>query len=214
MTSGQDDVNRFQNIKYGQLGGSNASTPSWKDKILSKIWPFVTGIFTTIAVFLLLQLIIPSTARERSTQEVEDEEWNHCGRSSTIAMSRGCLMEPNFYGWFPSRCVFPELMEKYPVFEDRTWYSDVNLTQEIPAQELWKGKHAKIYTRKIHGEHCLYQWVKLRYGMENHKEFLDTKTFSSHHAKHCVDQLSERCEGPEDKTEVELGFYRCKKTIW
>ncbi|KAI2609833.1 uncharacterized protein GGS25DRAFT_486451 [Hypoxylon fragiforme] len=123
-------------------------------------------------------------------------------------------MEPNFYGWFPSRCVFSELTDKYPVFEDRKWFVDVNLTQEISVTDLWEGKHAKIYTKRVHGEHCLYQWRKLRYGMENRKEFLDSKTFSTHHAKHCADELSVRCEGAEDKTEVELGFYRCKRTIW
>ncbi|KAI5862634.1 hypothetical protein GGS23DRAFT_571077 [Durotheca rogersii] len=87
-------------------------------------------------------------------------------------------------------------------------------TQPVSVEELWQGKHAKIWTKRIHGEHCLYQWRKLWHGMEDRKEFLDTKTFSAHHAQHCADQLSEGCEGGDDKTWVELGFYKCKRTIW
>ncbi|KAI0899427.1 hypothetical protein F4806DRAFT_452692 [Annulohypoxylon nitens] len=215
MASRQNETDRFQGVKYDQLQDPNSSPPSKKQSLSSKIWPFAAGIATAMIAFLVFQLVHSSSMPKAKTpQEIEDEEWNHCGRSSVDAMSRGCLMEPNFYGWFPSRCMFPELTDKYPVFEDRTWYSDVNLTEGIPVEDLWEGKHVKIYTKRMHGEHCLFQWRKLRYGMENRKEFLDTKTFSAHHAKHCADQLSESCEGVQDKTEVELGFYHCKKTIW
>ncbi|KAI4870512.1 hypothetical protein F4820DRAFT_455310 [Hypoxylon rubiginosum] len=215
MTSTQDSTERFQDIKYDQLENPSSPSRSRIEVLRSKLWPFATGVITTLFIFLLVLLVRPSlTTQTKTSQEIEDEDWNHCGRSSAVAMARDCLMEPNFYGFFPSRCVFPELTEQYPVFDDRTWYSDVNLTQEIPTKDLWEGKHVKIYTKRMHGEHCLFQWRKLRYGMENEKEFLDTKTFSGHHAKHCADQLSERCEGAEDKTEVELGFYHCKKTIW
>ncbi|KAI1415627.1 hypothetical protein F5Y13DRAFT_187120 [Hypoxylon sp. FL1857] len=202
MAPAQEDAERFQGIKYDALEGASGSSRPIIEIVRSKIWPFAAGIGTAVVIFLAIQLAHSSSnTRSKAAEDIENEEWNHCGRSSAVAMSRGCLMEPNFYGWFPSRCVFSELTDKYAVFEDRTWYSDVNLTQEIPVKDLWEGKHAKIYTKKMHGEHCLYQWRKLRYGMENRKEFLDTKTFSGHHAKHCADQLSERCEGVEDKTE-------------
>ncbi|KAI1764014.1 hypothetical protein GGR53DRAFT_336298 [Hypoxylon sp. FL1150] len=215
MASQHESAERFQDVKYAQLGRPDSPSRSRMEILRSKILSFATGIIATLAIVLLVRLATPSpTTQTKTAQEIEDEEWNHCGRSSAVAMSRGCLMEPNFYGWFPARCVFTELSEKYPVFDDRTWYSDANLTQEIPSKDLWEGKHVKIYTKRMHGEHCLFQWRKLRYGMENEKEFLDTKTFSGHHAKHCADQLSERCEGADDKTEVELGFYHCKKTIW
>ncbi|OTB06567.1 hypothetical protein M426DRAFT_112630 [Hypoxylon sp. CI-4A] len=211
MAPRQARTEPFEGIKYDPL---NAPPRSKLEVLRSKLWPFIAGVSTAALVFLLLQLANSTTTSTKTPEEVENEEWNNCGRSSEAAMSRGCVMEPNFYGWFPSRCVFPELTDEYPVFENREWYSDVNLTQAISVEDLWGGKHAKIYTKRMHGEHCLFQWRKLRYGLENQKDFLDTKTFSAHHAKHCADQLSERCEGEEDKTEVELGFYRCKKTTW
>lgn len=63
----------------------------------------------------------------RSPRNALDEEWNHCGRSSTEAMRRGCVMEPLFYGWMPRQCVYQELTDRYPVFEDRKWYLEQDM---------------------------------------------------------------------------------------
>ncbi|PMD45849.1 hypothetical protein L207DRAFT_400627, partial [Hyaloscypha variabilis F] len=143
-----------------------------------------------------------------------DEDWNHCGRPSKVAIEKGCIMEPLFYGWMPSQCVFKELSDRFPVFEDRTWYTDPDLSIPIPPEELWRGEHDPIYTKRYHGEHCLFQWRKLQYAMHNRKEFIDNKTVSLHHSGHCADELSTWFEGPNDANIVELGFYRCRKTIW
>ncbi|OIW26396.1 hypothetical protein CONLIGDRAFT_634673 [Coniochaeta ligniaria NRRL 30616] len=53
-----------------------------------------------------------------------------------------------FYGFMPSRCVFPELSNQFPVFEDRPYYSDENMTQLVTSNELWDGKHSVVYTAK------------------------------------------------------------------
>ncbi|KAF2786852.1 hypothetical protein K505DRAFT_258992 [Melanomma pulvis-pyrius CBS 109.77] len=158
-----------------------------------------------------MRILTPSP---KTAQQLEDEEWNHCGRSSSLAIERGCVMEPFFYGWMPPRCVFPELSEQYPVFSNRKWYKHENKTVELSEDDLWKGKHKFIYTEKYHGEHCLFQWRKLQYGMQNRKDYLDNKTISGHHANHCADQISIACEAPGDVSKVELGFYRCRKTVW
>lgn len=47
-------------------------------------------------------------------------------------------------------------------------------------------------------------------------DFIDNKTISMKHSKHCADQLSvssEIANGPRANY-IELGFYRCRKTIW
>jgi hypothetical protein len=67
-----------------------------------------------------------------------------------------------------------------------------------------------------HDEHCLFQWRKLEYAVDNRMDFIDNKTISMKHSKHCADQLSVTCEianGPRANY-IELGFYRCRKTIW
>jgi hypothetical protein len=63
----------------------------------------------------------------RRPRNALDEEWNHCGRSSAEAVRRGCVMEPLFYGWMPSQCVYQELSDRYPVFEDRKWFLEQDM---------------------------------------------------------------------------------------
>ncbi|KAI1122118.1 hypothetical protein F5Y10DRAFT_81771 [Nemania abortiva] len=168
--------------------------------------------FALSAIFLTLRgvLSVPKTAAE-----IEAEEWNYCGRSSDIARARGCKMEPMFYGWMPAKCVFDELTQSLPIFEDRKYYSDRNMTQELLPEQLWAGEYKLAYTSRYHDEHCLFQWRKLQYAMANRMDFVDNKTMSLGHTNHCADQLSESCEPKTGGVaEIELGFYRCRKTIW
>ena len=70
-----------------------------------------------------------------------------------------------------------------------------------------------------HDEHCLFLWRKLHYATTNRMEWIDNKTVSVGHSKHCADQLSVSCEDAHKGEEgymnyVQLGFYRCRKTIW
>lgn len=89
-------------------------------------------LLTAIALFTYRTLSIPKTAAE-----IEAEEWNYCGRSSVIAMERGCVMEPMFYGWMPPQCVYQELTDSLPIFEDRNYFRCV---------EKFKLQHKNIWT--------------------------------------------------------------------
>lgn len=115
----------------------------------SHLYSFAAGLSAAAVlvslVFGVTHLLQP---RPRTFQEIEDDEWNHCGRSSKIAMAKGCVMEPLFYGWMPSKCVFPELTDQFPVFEDRHWYSDANMTQLVAPKDLYEGKHKLIWTQR------------------------------------------------------------------
>jgi hypothetical protein len=213
--------------------------------LCSKPISFPAGIATDL---LLTLLYLPlqnslSSPRQYIPDTVPDEDWNHCGWSSKVAIEKGCIMEPLFYGWMPSQCVFKELSDRFPVFEDQTWYTDPDLSIPIPPEELWRGEHDPIYTKRFvsfstpslsqlmmnfirkieglvitrntyHGEHCLFQWRKLQYAMHNQKEFIDNKTVSLRHSGHCADELSTWFDGLNEANIVELGFYRCRKTIW
>ncbi|KAH8882503.1 hypothetical protein GQ53DRAFT_787382 [Thozetella sp. PMI_491] len=154
-------------------------------------------------------IFVPKTAAE-----IEAQDWNYCGHTSEVAKQRGCVMEPLYYGWFPPQCVFSDLIDLFPVFEDRKWYRDVNLTVPLSPEQLWNGQVSPIYTSRYHSEHCLYQWRKLQYAVDHRTEFVDNKTISYGHENHCANQMSVRCEDPTDITEINLGFYKCRKSIW
>lgn len=104
----------------------------------------LTAVLLVAAGFLIRHILTtPKTA-----EQLEAEDWNYCGRSVESARARGCVMEPMFYGFMPSRCVFPELSDQFPVLEDRPYYSDINMTQLVKPEELWDGKHSVVYTSK------------------------------------------------------------------
>lgn len=144
----------YEDVQYQFLEeneNSSLRTYPRSSNLRSKIIAFTAGIATAL---LLTLLYLPlrnslSSPRQYIPDTVPDEDWNHCGRSSKIAIEKGCIMEPLFYGWMPSQCVFKELSDRFPVFEDRTWYTDPNLSISIPPEELWRGKHDPIYTKRF-----------------------------------------------------------------
>ncbi|KAK0721102.1 hypothetical protein B0H67DRAFT_483728, partial [Lasiosphaeris hirsuta] len=130
------------------------------------------------------------------------------------ALSRGCKMEPLFYGWIPLQCHYDSLTAQWPVFEDRPWNTDSNLTQQISVEQLMAGRHVSIWTRRFHTEHCLFMWAKLSTAVHERREWVDNKTLSYYHAKHCMGQLVEDDEGWQASSNAELGTYKCVRMNW
>lgn len=155
MTTAPKNDRRFGKIQYKPLEDDDASSTN-SEAHKPRGWIDYYKTFTTAVFFAAIIIFIVALAtflvfgiqHTKSAEEIEDEEWNHCGRSSTDAKGRGCVMEPMFYGWMPSQCVFRELSDEFPVFENRKWYLDVNLTQQLPSQDLWDGKNLMVYTKR------------------------------------------------------------------
>jgi len=144
-------TNKPQKYESLHTGDSHTSPPvPFPPSTRHKAYYFTAGLLAAFLIstlsFTATRIFTPSppTAAER-----EAEAWNSCGRSSIIAQQRGCVMEPLFYGWMPPQCSWKELSDQYPVFEDRTWYADKNMTVRIPSADLWAGKHVHIYTERL-----------------------------------------------------------------
>ncbi|KAM0485396.1 hypothetical protein ACHAPX_001382 [Trichoderma viride] len=203
---GKDETRDY--IDYEEVG---APSNVRRAKRPSKLTLSVSILFALAAVANLSVWIWVT----RGPRNALDEDWNHCGRSSAEAVRRGCVMEPLFYGWMPKQCVYQKLTERYPVFEDRKWFLEQAMINEVDAEALWRGDNIKVYTHLYHSEHCLFQWRKVMFAMENQERYIDNKTISIHHSKHCADQIVEgHIEGDDAINEVELGFYRCRNTVW
>ena len=109
---------------------------------------FSTGCLATFLVVGIALVARRTLFAPKTAEQLEAEEWNYCGRSVETAKARGCIMEPMFYGFLPPQCVYPELTKQFPIFEDRPYYSDENMTQLVTQEELWNGKHSVVYTSK------------------------------------------------------------------
>jgi hypothetical protein len=86
------------------------------------ILSFAMGFAASIALGAVAFSIYRKVCAPKTAAQIEAESWKYCGRSSATAMERGCVMEPMFYGWMPPQCVYQELSESLPVFEDRKYY--------------------------------------------------------------------------------------------
>jgi hypothetical protein len=134
--------NGFQDVEYTSLDHKTPYRRRWS--ILS----FVLGSATSIVVaaILLSTYSLLTSPPVTTTEELEAQDWNHCGRSSNAAMARGCVLEPMIYGWMPPQCVYRELSDSFPVLNDRMYWTDQNKTREITRDELWAGKYTTIWT--------------------------------------------------------------------
>jgi len=137
----------LQDSESDHSPSTRPALPAAQNRI--KVSYFLAGLTAAFIVFILsastISILKPSP---KTAAEIEAEDWNHCGRSSKVAMERGCVMEPLFYGWMPPQCSWKEFSDRWPVFQDRAWYSDFNLTIPVPEEDLWVGKHPHIYTNK------------------------------------------------------------------
>jgi hypothetical protein len=143
-------------LKYESLHTSDSDASSSLRPIASssttrhRACYFTAGLLAATFVFIVSFIATQiSTPSPRTAAEREAEDWNSCGRSSTVAKERGCVMEPLFYGWMPSQCSWKDFSDQWPVFEDRVWYSDKNMTVPIPPGDLWAGRHIHIYTNRL-----------------------------------------------------------------
>ena len=167
----------------------------------------------SLAVFIG---IAAEPARHTMSLWLASPKITYCGRTSSEAQARGCVLEPMLYGWMPPQCQFPEVTSYNDPFKEWTWYADENLTQPLTEEQLWNGKSIELWTDVLgfHTEHCLFLYRKLMYAMENRARWLDKKTLGSEHAYHCVEQLSAGRESGNGSTYAMLGMYTCKETPW
>lgn len=106
----------YNNVEYSGLDMRPARRKH------SNVLSFTAGFAASIVLGAIAISIYNTLSAAKTAAEIEAEDWNYCGRSSATAMDRGCVMEPMFYGWMPPQCVYRELTESLPVFEDRKYY--------------------------------------------------------------------------------------------
>jgi hypothetical protein len=151
FAASKDHTAKYESLSHRDSEGFSMprpmTTPSNKR---TKAYSFVAGLLAAFLVFVFsLSVIAILNPTPRTAAEREAEEWNYCGRSSRVAMERGCIMEPFFYGWMPPQCSWKEFSDQWPVFEDRKWYSNPNMTVSVSHKDLWAGKHVHIYTHRL-----------------------------------------------------------------
>lgn len=155
----KNEPEAFKDVEYETLTDDETNTTpgprrKWRWNMASFGLGCVVAALMTSILFLAANSLRherPQTPeQEREAQEAESEsEWNHCGHSSREAMALGCVMDPPLNSWMPPPCYFGELTSSLPpIFENRQYYSDVNMTQEITVAQLYNGEFPSVYTMR------------------------------------------------------------------
>jgi hypothetical protein len=129
---------KYESLHTSESDASSSLRPiAFPSTTRNRACYFTAGLLAAALVFVLSFIATQiSTPSPRTAAEREAEDWNSCGRSSTVAKERGCVMEPLFYGWMPSQCSWKD-------------FSDQNMTVPIPPEDLWAGRHVHIYTNRL-----------------------------------------------------------------
>ena len=146
----RDEPEAYKDVEYKALTDeSGYETTSQRRRQRWSLASFGIGFVAAALLTSTVFLVARALNHPATTEELEAQEWNNCGRSSHEAMERGCVMDPPLYAWVPPQCYYNELTSSLPpIFENRQYYSDVNMTQAIATEDLYLGEHTRIYTMR------------------------------------------------------------------
>ncbi|KAF2099050.1 hypothetical protein NA57DRAFT_56680 [Rhizodiscina lignyota] len=162
--------------------------------------------------------------------DVDDSgaEWIECGSTPQEAKANNCHFDPMMRAWIPHTCFFEEPLSEYDPYHDRPWYMDQNGTQraDIPTiREIIRGGVPEtVYARDYHTDHCLYTWRKMSIAISKKKPYVDSRSFSAWHSRHCADQISNTLRDVWNNPEVDqlplrmsastLDYFSCIRLPW
>ena len=178
-------------------------------------WLRVFGIVSLILLSSILGAVVGSSRPLKKFWQ--HEHIKSCGRTSSEARARGCVLEPMIYGWIAPECQYPDVTKANDPWEDWQWYRDENMTQPLSREQLDRAEALDLWTNRAgyHLQHCLFLYRKLMYAVDNKVQWIDRKTLAAHHAYHCIDQLgSGGTERWNATTWTGLAMYDCVRSPW
>ena len=168
-------------------------------------WELILALACLAQTIFLTGYFFSNAHNHRQTPALPGQltSWTDCGLSPIEARARNCHFDSMLYAWIPDECFHPEPLDEYKPFEDRIWYTDVNLSQPMTKaelEELSAGNVPIAYTHTYHHEHCLYAMRKLTMATEKRWLLIDGKSADVHHATHCGKQIAHFVKGTIDQT--------------
>lgn len=116
---------------------------------------------------------------------------DHCGSTVKEARERGCVFEMTLNLWVPPACYDPELEEAYLQSPGLVFYHDINLTQEVPFDEVKRGESVGWFVPwQHHLRHCSFAFRKLHRAAASGNK-LDGYVLQHAHTEHCLKMFTE-----------------------
>jgi hypothetical protein len=160
-----------------------------------------------------------STALRNSISTSLDEAWESplCGGTPEEARSNGCIFDIMHYAWVPELCYDPMLSEaEFAPFQNNSWYSDLEATNEIPEDLILKGEVESAYNTLEYREYqCAYGWKMLRNSLMTRTP-VDSRTADLEESATCANLIFTELNTSDKPTSTQivhftLGYLTCER---
>ncbi|KAI1971119.1 hypothetical protein LOZ53_005574 [Ophidiomyces ophidiicola] len=188
--------------------------------VFTSICSIFTGVATGVMLILLLMVLWHQLSAKGGmkckdipdhpiTEEEMKATWKGCGSNSAEARKKGCMYDVMLGGWIHADCYASDLMEKYISRGNYSWFRDQSLTIPMTDEEVRRGDHDVIWTRKFfHYAHCAYLWEMQMRAYREGKP-IEHGIFLEEHTIHCAGILLQQDTLATNATSIHTGFEWC-----
>lgn len=113
-------------------------------------------------------------------------EWIDCGQTAFEARDRGCIFDLMLSTWIHESCYDGEMMNRYLLEGNHTYFYDEDMVHEMPEEEARRGEYTTLWTDgEFHLRHCVYLMdMQLRAYLTGRP--IEVSIYNFGHTQHCV----------------------------
>lgn len=140
-------------------------------------------------------------------------EWVDCGQTAFEARDRGCVFDLMLSTWIHESCYDGEMMNRYLLEGNHTYFYDEDMVHEMPEEEARRGEYKTLWTDgEFHLRHCVYLMdMQLRAYVTGRP--IEVSIYNFRHTQHCVNMtLWHDRDGKKTKLHALLGKCGFPKT--
>ncbi len=145
-------------------------------------------------------------------------KWIDCGHTASEARDRGCIFDLMLSTWIHESCYDGEMMNRYLLEGNHTYFYDEDMLHEMPEEEARRGEYKTLWTDgEFHLRHCVYLMdMQLRSYVTGRP--IEVSIYNFRHTQHCVNMtLWHDRDGKKTRLHALLGkcgFPKDKMIIW
>jgi hypothetical protein len=151
-------------------------------------------LFATSSIFIVTLLSTSNHSKYHNLRpinastRVDDSfsEWIECGHTALEARRRGCVFDLMLSTWIHESCYDGEMMNRYLLEGNHTYFYDEDMMFEMPEEEARRGEYRSLWTDgEFHLRHCVYLMdMQLRAYVTGRP--IEVSICNFRHTQHCV----------------------------
>lgn len=136
----------------------------------------VSTLFTTVFIAVGAAIAHHKAHNTSSGVEIQEPEYESCGRTPEEARSRGCTFDVISFSWLTPECYDESLTNDFINWDDWVWYTDESLNVTMSLEQAKLGEQNALVGWHYHVVHCTFMWIQMHRGLE--------RGWIGHHLQH------------------------------